>query len=394
MEGRGVGVVSGTSAAYPGKGQALPPARICMPSWRRFSRSAFESGHYEAEDILRATDRVDLLELEPGRGFQLRRKWHSRLLKRDVTRRTAHVNPGLRPVRLRGEYDLFVALCQLPRDLVYVNAVEGWKDHCRKSVCVLDELWATDARASERYLHILKQFDVILLGYKGSVTAVSSVIGRPCLFMPGAVDAIRFSPYPNPPTRSIDVYSLGRRQEGMHRALLRMAADDGTFYIYDTLEAGGGSVVADYREHRELLANFVKRSRVFLVAPAKMNQLEETQGQVEVPFRFYEGAAGGAVLLGQAPDCEHYREMFDWDDVVVRIAPDGSDVAEVLARLAKEPERIGAISRRNTAETLLRHDWMYRWKEILRIVGLEPLPAMEARENRLRDLAEMARSDK
>ena len=180
----------------------------------------------------------------------------------------------------------------------------------------------------------------------------------------------------------------------MHRALLRMAADDGTFYIYDTLEAGGGSVVADYREHRELMANFVKRSRFFLVAPGKMNQPEETRGQVEVPFRFYEGAAGGAVLVGQAPDCEHFREMFDWEDVVVPTAPDGSDIAEVLARLAKEPERIREISRRNAAEALLRHDWMYRWKEILRIVGLEPLPAMEARENRLKELAEVARNDK
>jgi hypothetical protein len=364
-----------------------------MPSWRGFSRLAFESGHYEAEDILRETDRVDLLELEPARGFELRRRWQSRLLKRDVTRRTAHINPGLRPVRLRREYDLFVALCQLPRDLVYVNAIEGWQDHCRKSVCVLDELWAAGAMASERFLHILKRFDVVLLAMKGSVDAVSRVIGRSCVFMPTAVDTIRFSPYPNPPPRSIDVYSLGRRQEGMHRALRRMAADDGLFYIHDTLEAGGGSVVADYREHRDLMANLVKRSRFFLVAPGKMNQPEETRGQVEVPFRFYEGAAGGAVLVGQAPDCEHFRETFDWEDVVVPTAPDGSDIAEVLAGLAKEPERVREISRRNAAEALLRHDWMYRWKEVLRMVGLEPLPAMEARENRLRELAEMARSD-
>ena len=382
------------STARGGGGKATPPARICMPSWRRFARTAFASGYYEAEDVLRETDRVDLLELEPGTAFPLRRKWHSRLLKRDVTWGLTHVNPGLRRVRVPREYDLFVCLCPLTRDLLYVNAIDGWKDRCRRSVCVLDELWAADAVASERYLHILKRFDFVFLGMKGSVGAVGDIIGRSCQFMPGAVDAIRFSPYPKPPPRAIDVYSLGRRHEGMHHALLRMAADGGTFYVYDTLAAAGGSIVSDYRQHRELLANMVKRSRFFLVAPGKMNQPEETRGQIEVPFRFYEGAAGGAVMVGQAPDSEHFREMFDWDDVVVPTAPDGSDIADVLTRLAKEPARIREISRRNAAEALLRHDWMYRWKEIFRIVGLEPLPEMEARERRLKEFADVARNDK
>jgi hypothetical protein len=125
-----------------------------------------------------------------------------------------------------------------------------------------------------------------------------------------------------------------------------------------------------------------------------MNQPEETRGQIEVPFRFYEGAAGGAVMVGQTPDSEQFREMFDWDDVVVPTAPDGSDIADVLTRLAKEPARIREISRRNAAEALLRHDWMYRWKEIFRMVGLEPLPEMEARERRLKEFADVARNDK
>ena len=135
-----------------------------MPSWRRFSRTAFESGYYEAEDILRETDRVDLLELEPVSGFQLRRKWHSRLLKRDVTRRAAHVNPGLRQFASAGNTTCS-SLCATSRETWCTSMPStGWKDHCRKSVCVLDELWAADAMASERYLHILKRFDFVLLG--------------------------------------------------------------------------------------------------------------------------------------------------------------------------------------------------------------------------------------
>ena len=46
------------------------------------------------------------------------------------------------------------------------------------------------------------------------------------------------------------------------------------------------------------------------------------------------------------------------------------------------------ISRRNAIEALLRHDWVYRWREVLDIAGLKPAPQLEIRENRLKQLAE------
>ena len=42
-------------------------------------------------------------------------------------------------------------------------------------------------------------------------------------------------------------------------------------------------------------------------------------------------------------------------------------------------------------ETLRRHDWLYRWKDILAMAGLKPRPQMEAREMRLGELAALAK---
>ena len=95
-------------------------------------------------------------------------------------------------------------------------------------------------------------------------------------------------------------------------------------------------------------------------------------------------------MIGQAARCESFDRFFNWTDAVIEIQPDGSDVLDVLSRLATEPERLEAMSRRNAAEALLRHDWVYRWKQILEIVGLKPTMAMGARESRLLELAEMA----
>jgi hypothetical protein len=97
-------------------------------------------------------------------------------------------------------------------------------------------------------------------------------------------------------------------------------------------------------------------------------------------------------MIGQAPDCEPFRQLFNWKDAVISINSNSSDVAEVLAELARQPERLWETSRRNAVEALLRHDWSHRWKQILAIAGLKPMPQLELREKRLKELADVARN--
>jgi spore maturation protein CgeB len=291
------------------------------------------------------------------------------------------------PLRLTQEYDLFVAYFPLPRDLIQIAAVRGWQEHCRTSLCWIDEIYAADMPKLKYWLPALSAFDHIVVGYSGTVTAVTTALKRPCHWVPLGVDTLRFSPYPSPPERVIDVYSMGRRSEDLHRALLDLAAKKEMFYVYDTFVASD-TKVNDHRQHREMLANMAKRSRYFLVAPSWSRSPEETGYQIEVALRYYEGSASGAVMLGQIPDCEPFHTMFNWPDAVIEIEADGSDVADAIASLAAQPKRLVAMSRRNAIEALLRHDWAYRWKKILNIVGLEPAPQLEMREKRLKQLAE------
>jgi spore maturation protein CgeB len=310
---------------------------------------------------------------------------------RDVSRRLAFVNPGLKRVRLAKDYDLLVVMCQTYWDFLNVNAIEGWKDHVKTSVCWIDELWAANLPRYKYWLPSLRRFDHVVLGMRGTVDPLGDVIGRRCHYVPAGVDAIRFSPYPVLPDRVIDVYSIGRRGDGIHQALLRQAASGRIFYIYDTLQTGE-SQATDYRQHRDLYANTAKRSRFFMVAPGKLDVPAETQGQIEVGHRYYEGSAAGTVMIGQAPDCQSFREMFDWPDAVIEVRPDGSDVTDVLSRFMAQPDRAQQIGCRNAQSALLRHDWVYRWARILEIAGLKPEPGMEARQKTLKGLAEQART--
>ena len=236
----------------------------------------------------------------------------------------------------------------------------------------------------------LRRFDHVFVNSQGTVGALSDFLNRQCHPLPGGTDTIRFSPFPNPPDRSIDVYSIGRRWEGIHQALLRAVSESELFYVYDSYQATAKAETIDFKQHRDLFANMAKRSKYFIVSPAKMNRPEETRGQVEIASRYFEGAAAGAVMIGQAPDCEAFRELFPWPDAVVEIQPDGSDALDVLADLDSNPARVRAISRRNAAESLLRHDWIHRWKRIFQLSGIEPSPGMTAREEHLKRLADAA----
>src|ERR1700684_4256937 len=104
-------------------------ARICMPTGRNFPRRAFQCAFYEAQDVLSEIDDVDQIGLEPGKNFSVRESWHRRLLYHDFSKRLIFMNPGLKSVRLTQEYDLFVVMCPTYWDLLYVGAIEGWKDH-------------------------------------------------------------------------------------------------------------------------------------------------------------------------------------------------------------------------------------------------------------------------
>jgi hypothetical protein len=183
----------------------------------------------------------------------------------------------------------------------------------------------------------------------------------------------------------IDVLSMGRRSEPVHRALLELSAARGLFYLHDTIP---GSQVrpSSATEHRNMLANSAKRSRFFVTYPAKFGE-SENRGQSEVGARYFEGIAAGALLLGQAPSVPAFRDDFPWPDAVIEARPDGSDIAEVLSGFDARPDEMQRIAARNAVHALRHHDWAHRWQSILQIAGASGRPALDERLRALDALA-------
>ncbi|MEM9507903.1 MAG: glycosyltransferase [Cyanobacteria bacterium P01_E01_bin.35] len=360
--------------------------RILVVSIREFRFQAANCCIYEFEDILTDLESAQLHKPIPDRGFDLARKvYRSVKYFGGSDNLAAKLAPFPEELVLEHEYDLLFAVLDNPWQFHLLESIKGWREKCRHTACFITEMWQPDLKIERLFKEPWSHFDHVFLGVTQCVEDLNKLIDPPVTYVPPAVDTLRFSPYPNPPQRSIDVSYVGRRSPDIHRALVQRAAQDNFFYYHDTIR--GKLKIANPREHRILLASLFQRSRYSITNYAKFNSKEETGGTQEIGYRFFEGAAAGTVMVGMPPAGEAFPRYFDWLEPIIQVDLSGTDVVEAITELDQQPERLERISRRNVANCLLKHDWTYRWRDMLATFDLKPSMKMIERQKYLQELA-------
>jgi hypothetical protein len=368
---------------------------VLLLSMRRLADLVANCLPYEFEDVVAEVTAADRADANDYRALEFSRRAYK--LGRLVTRsprlaRALASKPST--VHLERQYDLFFPVFNNPYELYALATIPEWRDHCKAAACFVSEIWVQHLPAY--LLELLAQFDHVFVGMSQTVGEVARIMGRPCTYLPLATDVLRFAPFPEPPPRAIDVCNIGRRSPITHDALVRLARDRKIFYYYDTVAASGADKkqrtfpVSDASEHRLLLASLLQRSRYYVANRSRVNEPEFTKGRDEISARFYEGAAAGAVMVGEPPRTAEFERQFDWPDALIRLPFDSPDVAEILAGIDKDKERVERIRRENVRNAALRHDWVHRLRTVFETLGLPPTPAMIAREKSLQALAAQA----
>lgn len=361
--------------------------RILVVSVRGFRFQAANCCIYELEDLLTELEAAQLYAPNPGHNFVTARRIYRAAKHLGATDATAvRIAPFPQELVLEHEYDLLFAVLDNPYQFHLLETIKGWREKCRYTACFITEMWQPDLKVKPLFREPWSNFDRIFLGVTQCVEDLDKLIEPPVSYVPPAVDTLRFSPYPNPPERSIDVSYVGRRSPDIHDALVKRTAQDNFFYYHDTMR--GKLEIANPREHRLLLARLFQRSRYNITNYAKFNSTEETGGTQEIGYRFFEGAAAGTVMVGMPPAGDAFPHYFDWEEPIIKVPLSGTDVVEAIAELDAQPERLERISRRNVANCLLKHDWSYRWRDMLATFGLQPSPKMMERERYLKELAQ------
>lgn len=348
--------------------------RVCIASQRQLSRQLSRCCGFEFEDVIAEIENADMvLPQHSGLSPLCLKLRHGLAPYTGLSRSVPSLVSVEPPTR---HYDIFFMLVQFPRDLDVYDALREYRDRSRVAICYLEEIWKKSIDHLGHLRNILQEFDAVFVNCAGSAERLAEVIQRPVHYVPPGVDALRFCPAPDQ-NRCIDVVNIGRKSPVTHEALLKMSMQDGCFYVFDSLQGPFKAKVP--WQHRLVLANHVKHSRYFIANAAKMDRVFETESQPEIGFRFFEGLAGGAVLLGDHPQTEQFQEHLGWPDSVIRIPYDCKNVAEVIADLEGQTERIDSLRRRNVMEILSRHDWLHRWRKVLSVANSPEGEGMAAR---------------
>lgn len=348
---------------------------------------------YEFEDVLSSVTRAERIDASdiPGLEFSRRAYKLARFATRSSTlaRRIAPY-PRNRHV-LRREFEFFFPVFNHTYELYALATIPNWRQCCGKAACFINETWSD--MLPEYLIELLSAFDHIFLGSRNSVQSVARITGRPCSYLPLAVDVARFAPASPDQPRPIHVCNIGRRSPTTHQALLEEAERQQSFYYYDTVAASGDARehrtfrIDSAREHRGMLATILKHSCYFFANRSYVNRPEFTAGREEISARFYEGAAAGTVMIGEAPRTEEFKRQFDWPDAVIHVPFDSPDIGRILAELDADSQRLREARRNNAREAALRHDWLHRIQVIFDVLGLRTTDEMRARAELLDRIA-------
>lgn len=360
--------------------------RILIVSVRGFRFQVANCAIYEFEDLICDLESAQLHA--PSQEFDLARKIYR--CAKYVTGSdsfASSIAPFPAEILLENEYDLLFVVCDNPWQLHILESVKNWREKCRHKACYVMETWKLNFDDRRLASEPFKNFDHIFAGTTHCVETYSKVTGLPCNYLVPGVDALKFCPYPNPPQRMIDVCSVGRRPAKTHQSLFQHAQQsDDFFYYYDTVN-NGVLEVGSPREHRAKLVDLLQRSRYNIAAHARFNVMGETGGDQEIGYRYFEGVAAGTVLIGMPPAGDVFPRYFDWEEPIVRVDLFNQDVLEMVRELDAQPEMVERMRRRNVINALLKHDWSYRWRDVLATFNLEPSRAAIEREKQLQKLA-------
>ncbi len=369
---------------------------VLLLSQRRIADLAAFCLAYEFEDIFAAVTDAQRIDAADLRALEFsRRAYKLARLVSGSPRLAYRLAPFPREkVMLERDFELFFPVFNHTYELYSLATIPNWRQRCRKAACFISEVWSDSL--PEYLLELLSEFDHVFIGHSHPVKNVARITGRPCTYLPLAVDVPRFAPASRDHPRPIEVCNLGRRSPVTHQALLDDAERRQSFYYYDTVAASGADLkhrtfrVDNPHEHRRMLATLLKHSCYFIANRSYVNKPEFTAGREEISARFYEGAAAGTVMMGEPPRTEEFKRQFDWPDAVIHMPFDSPDIGRFLADLNGNPERLRAVRSDNVRQAAQRHDWLYRILAVFDTLGLVPTEKMRARAKLLEQIASEA----
>ena len=246
-----------------------------------------------------------------------------------------------------------------------LDLYKGWDRHIGTKILYLFDSLDAHLNSIRRVLRATK-WDFTSTAFHGAKPFLEEETQRQWHVVRQAVKLERFRPAPIE-KRVIAFCSYGRRLERIHKAVKDYCAHDEKYYDYTT--AASVQPQLDPREHYGQYAWHLAHSIFNFCWPVEVTNPELITTHSPITCRWFEAAASGNVILGQAPTDPGFHELFG-PNAVVSIDHTNDRPAPLLERLwENRTEHLEAALKRRAS---LSHKWTWesRVLEILESMGL------------------------
>ena len=157
-----------------------PDPRVLCVSYRDIALVISRCGQYEFEDLIATMDAVDVIapadlivpedaDTPVQVGILTLQRLAVKTFRRLKVKLEGTLPYGWRwlPSGLSHNYEMLLVNCEAPGDLYDLAPCAMWRSKARVSVCVIQELYASDVPKLGDILKILKQFDHIIVSHSG-----------------------------------------------------------------------------------------------------------------------------------------------------------------------------------------------------------------------------------
>lgn len=221
---------------------------------------------------------------------------------------------------------------------------------------------------SLNYILSRVEWDILITSFEEAVPILEKSTGRKWHVVPQGVKQERFVPAPSE-RRIIGISSYGRRVQSLHHVLQKFSRETGIYYDFTTWQTMRKDVESDdlYRQYAWHLTHSV----LSINLPVEISHPERAGKLRPITCRWFEAAAAGTIILGQAPGSPSFEKFFPPGTVnTIDVA---SSEREALRQLKSMWERRSELLQHAQAvrNAMLQHwTWKARVQQILLLAGI------------------------
>lgn len=257
-----------------------------------------------------------------------------------------------------------------------LDLYKGWDKQVGLKILYLFDTFDSQLTSIRRVLRAVN-WDFASTAFHGAKPLLEEATQREWHFVRQAVNLDRFRPA-SPGNRLIDFCAYGRRLEKVHEAVKAYCRRAGKYYDYTTAAAIQPHL--DPRDHYSQYAWHLGHSVFNFCWPVEVTHPGRVSSYSPITCRWFEAAASGNVILGQAPAEPGFTELFG-PDAVIEIDHQTGDLAGLCEGLWDKKERYLQGARERREKLASNWSWESRIHEILTAMGID-LPCEQSLANR------------